>query len=68
MGSLGMVNAVTTAPVSVGRWGKVSDINRTRVGHHPKTRRRSTDDETPEINRSNTALLAGGAGLEPATS
>src|SRR5665213_4170086 len=34
--------------------GKVSDINRTRVGNHPNTRRGSTDHETSGISRSNT--------------
>ena len=30
---------------------KASNINRTRVGHHPNTRRPSTDHETSEISR-----------------
>jgi len=45
----------------------VSDINRTCVGHHPNTRRRSTDHETSEINRNYTVVsLAGqGSNLQP---
>ena len=35
------------------------------VGHQPNTRRRSTEDETTDVNRSFTRRIAGGGGLEP---
>ncbi len=54
--------------------GKVSDINRTRVGNHPNTRRESTDYETSGINRSNVgdqpeqySGRVGRPGVEPGT-
>jgi hypothetical protein len=44
---------------------KVSDINRTRVGTDPNTRRESTDYETSGISRINTQGGWGGWGSNP---
>ena len=46
-----------------GGWrGKVSGIDRTRVGHQPNTCRGSPEDETSEINRTNTTVGWAGQG------
>jgi hypothetical protein len=44
---------------------RVPDINRTRAGTHPNTRRESTDFETSGLNRSNTQTWCAARDLNP---